>query len=441
MIARPARGLAPRRGTATAAPPASPSPPSPPLGSGPEAFSWREVSRRPVLVLWCLFLLSQPFYLVTSGLPQPGDFLLLPLIPMSFAGWNRRLSGASMSPIRALALFTGWVCLVDWGWAVITGNFGFFGKDTFMLFPAYYIYNAMVVFVALLLYQRYGTRFLTLTMQVVLFIVVTQVGLSFVWFGSRSIRSTIFFNNPNQLGYYALLSACTIAICQRSLRYSIWKSSVGLACCMYLALMSASKAAVGGAVILFGLMIITNPRIILVMALATAGMLSLGGPIERAIETTSHRMTHDRRPQWSFFEERGYDRIENHPEYVFFGAGEGATTRFAETTIIGTHEIHSSAGTLLFAYGIVGAVMFLVFLWRTLGGASLRLSLMMLPPLAYTVAHQGLRFNSLWVLIGLFIALKQQPRDARSRATVGAWPATSPSSPRAPAASRSSTRT
>lgn len=378
-----------------------------------DAFDLREVLRRPTLVVWCLFLISQPFYVLTSGLPQPGDFLLLPLIPMALAGWSWRLPAASMSPLRALLLFTIWVCLVDWGWAAITGNFGFFGKDTFMLFPFYYIYNALLVFVALLLYQRYGTRFLTLTMQVVLLLVISQIVLSFFWFGSRSVRSTIFFNNPNQLGYYALLSACTIALCQRTLRYSVWKSSLGIAGCMYLALLSASKAAVVGAVLLFALTIITNPRIILLMALATAGMLSLGGPIERALETTAQRLQTDRRPQWSFFEERGYDRIQNHPEYVLFGAGEGATTRFAETTIIGTHEIHSSAGTLLFAYGIVGAVMFLAFLWRTIRGAALRSSLMLLPAIAYTVAHQGLRFNSLWVLVGLFIVLKQEPAPRR----------------------------
>jgi hypothetical protein len=156
------------------------------------------------------------------------------------------------------------------------------------------------------------------------------------------------------------------------------------------------------------------------MALATAGMLSLGGPIERALETTSQRMTHDRRPQWSFFEERGYDRIENHSEYLLFGAGEGATTRFAETTIIGTHEIHSSAGTLLFAYGIVGAAMFLVFLWRVVRGAAMRSALMLLPALAYTVAHQGLRFNSLWVLVGVFIVLKQEPGGGHRRPGAGA---------------------
>lgn len=372
-------------------------------------FDLRELLRRPTLLVWCLFLVSQPFYVLKSGLPQPGDFLLLPLIPMTLARWNGRLPAASMSPLRALLLFTIWVCLVDWGWAAITGNFGFFGKDTFMLFPFYYIYNAMVVFVAMLLYQRFGRRFLVLTMQMMLFIVASQIVLSFFWFGSRSVRSTIFFNNPNQLGYYALLSACTIAVCARTLRYSVLKSSLGLAGCMYLALLSASKAAVAGAVMLFALTIIANPRIILVMALATAGMLSLGGPIARAIETTSQRMQTDRRPQWSFFEERGYDRIENHSEYLLFGAGEGATTRFAETTIIGTHEIHSSAGTLLFAYGIVGAVMFLVFLWRTVRGAGLRSWLMLVPALAYTVAHQGLRFNSLWVLVGLFIVLKQEP--------------------------------
>jgi hypothetical protein len=256
-------------------------------------------------------------------------------------------------------------------------------------------------------------------MQLLIFIIVTQVLLSFVWFGSRSVRSTVFFNNPNQLGYYALLSASAIALCQRALRYSVWRSSLGLACCMYLALMSASKAAVGGAVLLFALSLITNPRIILVLALATAAMLSLGGPIERALDVTHQRMTTDRRPEWSFFEERGYDRIANHPEYVVFGAGEGATTRFKETTLIGTHEIHSSAGMLLFAYGVFGAAMFLAFLWRTLRGAELRLVLMLVPALLYTVAHQGLRFNSLWVLLALFIALKQERAPAPRRRVLG----------------------
>ena len=69
-------------------------------------------------------------------------------------------------------------------------------------------------------------------------------------------------------------------------------------------------------------------------------------------------------------------------------------------------EIHSSAGTILFSYGIVGALLFLVFTWRLIRGARARLVITLLPPLLYTGAHQGLRFTTLWVVLAAFVALK-----------------------------------
>jgi hypothetical protein len=382
--------------------------------SRPDGFRLRTVLRRPALVIWSMFLFSQPFYVFESGLPQPADLLLLPLIPMVLVGWNLCLRRESVGPLRALLLFTVWVCVVDYGWMLATGEIGLMSKDSFsVILPLYYVFNTFVVFVALVLYERHGKDFVMLTMKVVLFTAVVQVGLSSLHFGSRSIRGTIYFNNPNQLGYYALLSACMIALCQRRLKYSIVAASIGLVACMYLALLSASKAAVAGTVMLFALTIVTNPRIIIAVALATAGMLALGGPVARAVETTQLRLGENRLPQWTFLEQRGYDRIENYSEYLLIGAGEGNTARFSEGTVIGTHEIHSSAATLLFAYGIPGVLMFLLFVFRLVRGASLRLSLILLPPLAYTVAHQGLRFTSLWVLLALFIVVKQIPIGPR----------------------------
>ena len=374
-------------------------------------FTWKQVLRRPALIVWCLFIASQPIYILDSGLPQPGDFLLLPLIPLALSGWNRRLSPESARPMRILMLFTGWVMLVNYAWALITGNFGLVGKDTYLLFPIYYVYNASVVFVALVLYHRYGTRFLSLTLRLVLMTVLLQVLLSFFFHGTRITRSSVLFNNPNQLGYFAMLSACMIALCQRRLRYSTLLSGIGLTACVYLALLSASKAGVGGTLLLLAVTVIANPRVLVAAAIAIGLVLAVGGKIEQAIDTTHTRMLENRRPQHTFFEQRGYDRILQHKEHLLLGAGEGGTSRFSDTTVIGTHEIHSSAGTVLFSYGIAGACLFLAFIVRVIQRASLRSALMLLPALAYTIAHQGLRFTSLWILIGLFICIKQPPRD------------------------------
>ncbi len=367
----------------------------------------RWVMRNPVLLVWSLFLIGQPFYVVQSGLPQPGDILLIPLFLMTLAGWNGRLKLASLPPLRMLLLFTLWVTLVDVGWMIATGDVGLTKASFSPLLPLFYMFNAVVVLVIAILYERFGRRFIELSYHLTIWIAVLQVCLSFLHFGSRVVRGTIFFDNPNQLGYFAMVSACTIAVCHRQLRTSTVYTSIGFVACLYLALLSASKAAVGGAVVLLVLTLVTDPRVMIALGLGTAAVIGMGGPITRAIETTQKRMSEDRYPNSSFFEERGYDRILDHPQYLLIGAGEGATTRFSDGTLIGTHEIHSSAGTILFAYGIPGVFIFLMFLIRVVRGASLRASFILFPPLAYTVAHQGLRFTSLWVLFGLFITIKQ----------------------------------
>ena len=235
----------------------------------------REVApllRDPALLVWSLFVLLIPFYVFSSGLPQPGDLLVIPLVVIALRPWTGRLARTARRPISALIAFTAWVIVVDWGWALILGNFGRFGPNTFLLFPVYYVYdNTLVFLIVCVLYQRYGALFVWLT----------------------------------------------------------------------------------------------------------------------------------------------------HKEYWLLGAGEGGTARFAETTIIGAIEIHSSAGTIFFSYGIVGVALMLVFLFRVAEGARLGTIALLTPALSYTVAHQGLRSTSVWILFGMFVCLKHLQR-------AGAAPSTAP---------------
>ncbi|HEY0190412.1 MAG TPA: hypothetical protein VGC42_04770, partial [Kofleriaceae bacterium] len=82
-----------------------------------------------------------------------------------------------------------------------------------------------------------------------------------------------------------------------------------------------------------------------------------------------------------------------------------------ETTMIGATEIHSSLGTIFFCYGIVGVVMFAVFLFRIAERSSLRMWILLLPTLSYTVAHQGLRSTLVWILFATFVCVKQLTAD------------------------------
>src|SRR5262245_15033381 len=136
--------------------------------------------RDPALLLWCLYLFLIPYYVFYSGLPQPGDMIVLLLAPVALRTWNGRLDRTMRRPLSALIVFSLWVVAINWGWALIVGNFALFGPDTFVVFPVYYLYNTVVFLVVCVLYHRYGARFLWLTLHLVLLVVAVQVAASLV---------------------------------------------------------------------------------------------------------------------------------------------------------------------------------------------------------------------------------------------------------------------
>jgi len=371
---------------------------------------WRQYAQ-PALIAWAVYLFLTPFYVFASGLPQPGDLFVIVLVPIALRRWNGRLPVPALPAVRALCWFTLWVFVVDYVWTIALGNFSLFGPDSLVLYPLYYIYNTLLFLVGIVLFQRHGERFLRVTLFVTYLSVAMLVVASF--FHQTGIRGSIFFNNPNQLGYYGLLAACLVVLLHWRLRLRLWTSGAIIACCGYLAALSASRSAIGGIAILLTLLVFSNPRIALGVAAAAILLLFAGGLIIDAINAAEDRVR-NRRSNVGFFEERGYARIREHPEYLVFGAGEGGLSRFAENRR-SQYEIHSSGGTVLFSYGLIGTLVFLAFLWYTVRGVRWRLSFVLIPPLFYGLAHQGLRFTTLWVLLALFVALKPEHAHVRSR--------------------------
>jgi hypothetical protein len=372
--------------------------------------SLNELLRRPALLVWWMYVLATPFYVAPSGLPQPGDALIFLLVPVSLAGWNGRLSRSLTLPLRPLIWFLIWVFVVNYTWAVVLWKFDRF--TNYLGYPIFYTFNALVLLCALINYQRYRDLFLRVTINAVMITILIQVVASFFMGPSGlSNRLTLFFNSPNQLGYYALLSACLIVITQRRLGSPILMSALGVTGCAYLALLAASRASLVAIAVLMLLLLFSNPRIIIVASLAALALLYAGGPITKAIDQTEQRGTTTK--DSGFAEERAYDRLWKFKQHLIVGAGEGDFRRFDNR--LEAREIHSSFATLWFSYGVVGILLFLAFLARVVRGSSFRLKLMLVPILVYTIAHQGLRFTMLWVILAVFMTLRDQTRTASSR--------------------------
>ena len=375
----------------------------------------RHIGRDVNLALWSLIVILVPFYFFDSGLPQPADILSLTLLVLLLRTWTGRLPVPFIRPLRLLIGFVVYAIAVNVGWSFAVLTFSINAKEGFLLAPTFYVFNGLMFFTFFLMFQRYGEFLLWLTVRLVLCSVLLQLALAFVQRQAIG-RQTVMFNNPNQLGYYALLSACILLVGQKRLRLTTLQVTIGLAACSYLALLSASKAALASIAALGLAVLVSKMRTIVVASIVFGALIFTDNPFSAAIDRAQHRIENDR--SLAFFEERGYDRIAEYPQYWVLGSGEGDYGRFRETSAIGSHELHSSLATLFFCYGAIGTVLFGMFLWSTIARTGIRTWIIVGAGLAYGMTHQGLRFRLLWILLAMVCALREL--DARDRAAPAA---------------------
>ena len=105
---------------------------------------------------------------------------------------------------------------------------------------------------------------------------------------------------------------------------------------------------------------------------------------------------------------RGYDRVLNHPEYLFFGAGEVDNSRF--DSFLGG-ELHSSLANLLFSYGIIGVVLFLNIIIYIIKGNKFEYYYVLMPIFMYSLTHMGLRNPFFWIVLAILYMYKTETEN------------------------------
>jgi len=385
--------------------------------------TFRSVMRDPLMALWAGYIFLFPIYIIPSGLPQPADVLIIALTPIVLAGWDGRLSIPAKRAVFALLLFVIYIVIENVFWTFWSGAVSFNLRIGFLMSPLFYIYNGLVFLLALVTYKRRGDLFIEVAVRAVVITAVVNVPLTIILGRSTSLRSSGLFNGSNQLGYYAVLSASILLLGQRRARISTTMVVIGMLACTYLALVSASKAALVSTALIIIFSTVSRLRTVIVTAAVATLLIVTVDPLTDAVDRTIERVT--AHGTSNLMEDRGYDRIVNNPEYWFLGAGEGGYTRFEDSTLIKSHELHSSAGTVFFCYGIAGSLLFLWFLFRIVRVAGMRQILIMIPVAAYGLSHQGLRVTELWLFLAMLVVIGQgrllvKPAAARPRSALPA---------------------
>lgn len=375
-----------------------------------------------ILIIICLYLLLTPFYLFPSGQPQPADYLIA-FASLIFFLSGKFLQVSSNKVVLQLFKLVLLISLINTTYYIY--YLGFQGISNSVYFHSlFYIFNYLLFLIVIYLFSR--TKWQKTINTISLFILISLT-IQFLlgvlgihgWTSEERNRPTLFFNNPNQLGYFSLLMLSIFATLPSNYRSNKLYVFFILFVTSYLVLLSGSRAALGGVVLLGALIVVkegfkfrASSLVFIFAFIATIPVLINSDFVRNRIDLIERRNERYIDTEVSQIQVRAYDRILIHPEYIFFGAGEGLYSRFDSWH---KKEIHSAFGTILFSYGVLGLYFFLSFLYLAFNKSLYYNLILFLPIFIYNLTHQGLRTSLFWVLIATIYIVSLQNQNERSK--------------------------
>lgn len=351
-----------------------------------------------------------PFYFFNSGTPQIADFILVIGLSIYFIKNKLKIKnvGKIKNTLIILLLLITFINVLQFIFLRQTYN-----VTARNLFPVlFYTYNVLV-FILITDTLRVSVRKNSNVMALGIYLsILLQFIAALLGMGkSAGTREVLFFNNPNQLGYFALLMVSIFTVLPSKYKNNNTFTYSLLLMSMYLVLLSGSRSTLVGIFIL-AILIIYRDGVRIdakkLMAVSLFFVLVIGtyGYTQQYLFKIQERDEYKRGN--TFFNElqiRGYDRILLYPEYTLFGAGEVYHSRFNRS--FHQLEIHSAFGTMLFSYGILGLYLFIMLIYKVIGRNIYYFSAL-IPVLLYNVTHQGIRFTQFWILLAVVYAVKSE---------------------------------
>ncbi len=274
----------------------------------------------------------------------------------------------------------------------------------------FYIFNIIIFIYFILLIKEYNT----VLFKNIYIGTIISILLQFVLFygsgGFQGIRNTGSFNNPNQLGYYGLISFGLMILLSQRIKVNIKIFTLSVFSATILALSSLSKASIlsflGTG---FFYLISTNQNkklkrnLIVLLIFLSLSILYIKTYYPSFITDNSlytavqNRLNAIGKDNDDNLKGRGYDRIFEYPEYWIFGAGEGGYYRFYFKPM----EFHSTLGNLQVSYGIIGLLLFWSILFMVLKKNMYKSWYIIIFILVYGLTHNGIRNSLFWILLSV----------------------------------------
>ena len=370
---------------------------------------FRPLSRNNILAL---YIALKPLYLFPAGTPQISDMLLIAYAAHVFL----HLRGGLQFPKRGAKVILAMIGLLLYQ-LIVNVTWSAVLHDDLYTVTIFYVFN-FIAFLLCLILANYLSLENLKSAIIDGCLLSCLVALAGLYVRGGTARSTSFFNNPNQLGYHAVILTSLLFLCIKQAKP--WKAVAIAVGSGWLSIASASKAAflgvlgLLGAYLFFGqkskgikVKIIQLIAILLAFSLAYSVLFS-DNPIfsgNQRIAFLRYRLSGmDNEDDSDLASGRGYNRIFEMGIHFLWGMGEGAYYRFK--TMYGA-EAHSTYASIIVSYGLIGSILFLYIFYNILRGKTRLITIknvMVMSGVAlYGISHNGIRNTLLWIFFALMM--------------------------------------
>lgn len=363
------------------------------------------------LVNYIIFLsiATFPLYFFESGKPQISHYIMFILICLFFLDCMKNLT-------KKLSYFALFLFSLN-----VAVRQVFFYYDIFeikFLMPIFYIFFNIFLFIGIVELIRNSKNKLKLVQSIknglifsymIAFVGVLINGVSLKVNPDDIYRSIGTFNNPNQLGYFALCSLGIASILFITNNTSFFAFLFLYILSVFLVILSLSKAAVIS--ILFYIFILFDKKflkyifIFLLIFIFLFLLLYLNSNFDIQDLKVYQRFANLESEDDTNLIERGFFVLTNNIDLrLIYGYGEGYTI------LMGGKEIHSTWGNIFISYGFIGAFTFCIFLFflikKLIKFTSLLITFsLLIPIILYGITHNGIRFSIFWFYCALLYSI------------------------------------
>lgn len=344
-----------------------------------------------LLSIWFIYLLIFPFQIFPPGSLQLADYVMLLGVLLLFL---KKI--VIDNYIKISSIFVLYTLVVSILYAV------FYHKFQFLIYSLNYIY----CFTCLLFITNIfnNTNFIKVTVWAILFSLLVQL----IVFKAKGLnldqfRFTLMFNNPNQLGFWALnylLLSTLFLLIERSAYKKILIFSIVLE--LFYIVLSISQAAIISALFIIVIIVISTFRkkiavsfFVLLFLSTSIFLLKEKFSDIQVITNVQDRITKEIEEDDgdNNLDGRNYTRLTKYPQYLIFGAGEGLYERFGNEL-----EIHSTLANVLFSYGFLGFILFLIPYSFITPKIFSNLTFLVVAYFIFTLVHNTIRWPLYWIV-------------------------------------------